>query len=32
MMVVEGLSGADEATLDYFFNLSKQTVKEMTEG
>ncbi len=32
MMVVEGLQGADEATLTHFFELSKYTVQQMTEG
>lgn len=32
MMVVEGLSNAEEATLDYFYEMSKDTVRVMTEG
>lgn len=32
MMVVEGLKNADEATLEYFYNISRETVQLMTEG
>lgn len=32
MMVVEGLTNAEERTLDYFYTISRDTVKKMTEG
>lgn len=32
MMVAEGLTNADEKTLDYFHQISKDTVKKMSEG
>lgn len=32
MMVAEGLTNADEKTLDYFHAISKDTVKKMSEG
>jgi hypothetical protein len=32
MMVVEGLKNADEAMLDYFYTISRETVQQMTEG
>jgi hypothetical protein len=32
MMVVEGLKNADEATLDYFYTISRETVQQMTDG
>jgi hypothetical protein len=32
MMVVEGLTNAEESTLDYFYTISRDTVKKMTEG
>lgn len=32
MMVVEGLTNAEESTLDYFYSISKDTVKQMSEG
>lgn len=32
MMVVEGLTNADEPTLDYFYTISRDTVSKMTEG
>jgi len=32
MMVVEGLTNAEEKTLDYFYTISKDTVKKMAEG
>jgi len=32
MMVVEGLSNAEESSLDYYYQLSKETIKQMTES
>lgn len=32
MMVVEGLTDAEEATLDFFYEMSSDTVRAMTEG
>lgn len=32
MMVVEGLTNAEESTLDYFYAISKDTVQQMSEG
>ena len=32
MMVVEGLTNAEEKTLDYFYKMSMDTVKKMSEG
>lgn len=32
MMVVEGLTNAEEKTLDYFYTLSRDTIMRMSEG
>merc|ERR1719498_81150 len=32
MMVVEGLTNAEEKTLDYFYKMSMDTVKQQSEG